>query len=133
MNLFIYGKKLYYASFISYLYLKIFKSLSLFILACLPHSFFVTTRNVNGKVFHDSILSSHWMKVRNRHKNGNFALQKIVQSRHWISVSGTLPLFKKSKIAHTLYLKWIIAASHLRISPTLFNQHAFYVVRLIKK
>ena len=75
-------------------------------LACLPYSFFVTTaHNVNGKVSHDSILSSHWMKVRNRHKNGNFTLQKIVQSRHWISVSGTLPLFKKSKLTYYYIFK----------------------------
>lgn len=72
-------------------------------LAYLPHPFFVITRNVNGKVLHDSMLSSHWMKVRNRHKNENFALQKVVQSRHWISAFGTLCHCSRNQRSRTTF------------------------------
>lgn len=71
-------------------------------LICHIH-FSFTTRNVNGKVLHDSILSSHWMKVRNRHKNGNFALQKVVQSRHWISTFGTLCHCSRNQRLRTIF------------------------------
>jgi len=108
----------------------VWKILDLFVIS-VATAFFITS-HVNGKVSHDFILSFHWMKVRNRHKNENFALQKVVQSRRWISAFGMLFAIVQEIEDCILYLQWITAASHLRTSPTLFNQHVLHVIRLRK-
>lgn len=94
---------------------------------------FTATRNVNEKVFHDSILLSHWRKLRNRHNNGKLcSLESCSKSTlpfsfslcFFLSFSHTnLSYSSRNRRSRAIFKTNYDCTSHFRILWILSNLH----------